>query len=59
MCTGVVKDWLLIGLSAFLYSAPVTKLNLIGYGIAFLAVLWCVSDECVRMPTTSASRSPC
>ena len=40
-CAGVVKDWLLIGLSAMLYSAPVTKLNLIGYGIAFLAVLWC------------------
>ena len=38
--TGVVKDWLLIGLSAMLYAAPVTKLNLIGYGIAFVAVLW-------------------
>jgi hypothetical protein len=40
-CAGVVKDWLLIGLSALLYSSPVTKLNLIGYGIAFVAVLWC------------------
>uniref|UniRef100_A0A061RF95 Plastidic phosphate translocator-like protein n=1 Tax=Tetraselmis sp. GSL018 TaxID=582737 RepID=A0A061RF95_9CHLO len=37
---GVVKDWMLIGLSVALYSAPVTKVNLIGYGISFLAVGW-------------------
>ena len=50
--TGVVKDWLLIGLSALLYSAPVTKLNLFGYGIAFLAVLWCVFISCVSWKST-------
>ena len=49
---GVVKDWLLIGLSAMLYSAPVTKLNLIGYGIAFLAVLWCVRACVLPAPSS-------
>eukprot|EP00898_Chlorokybus_atmophyticus_P005990 jgi/Chlat1/6392/Chrsp44S05840 len=37
---GVVKDWLLIGLSAWLFYAPVTPLNLIGYSLAFAAVCW-------------------
>lgn len=34
----VHRDWLLIGLSALVYRNPVTKLNLIGYSISFLAV---------------------
>ena len=37
---GVVKDWALIGLSASLFGAPVTSLNLIGYGVAFCGVVW-------------------
>ena len=37
---GVVKDWLLIGLSALMYASPVTKVNLVGYSIAFLGVLY-------------------
>jgi len=37
---GVVKDWMLIGLSVLLYGSPLTKLNIIGYGISFLAVCW-------------------
>jgi hypothetical protein len=37
---GVVKDWILIGLSVWLYAAPVTAINLGGYLIAFAAVLW-------------------
>lgn len=37
---GVLKDWLLIGLSAALYASPVTRINLIGYSIAFVAVLY-------------------
>ncbi|KAK2076286.1 hypothetical protein QBZ16_001218 [Prototheca wickerhamii] len=37
---GVVKDWLLIGLSYWIYASPVTQVNLAGYLIAFLAVCW-------------------
>mmetsp|Transcript_4266 Transcript_4266/g.12303 ORF Transcript_4266/g.12303 Transcript_4266/m.12303 type:complete len:357 (-) Transcript_4266:454-1524(-) len=37
---GVVKDWILIGLSVWLYKAPVSALNIGGYLIAFAAVLW-------------------
>ena len=37
---GVLKDWLLIGLSAALYASPVTRINLLGYSIAFMAVLY-------------------
>jgi len=37
---GVVKDWILIGLSVWLYAAPVTAINLGGYLVAFVAVLW-------------------
>ena len=35
---GVVKDWMLIGLSVLMYASPVTPLNLGGYFVAFLAV---------------------
>ena len=37
---GVVKDWILIGLSAWMYKAPVTSMNLGGYFLAFLAVCY-------------------
>lgn len=37
---GVVKDWLLIGLSYAVYHAPVSALNLGGYALAFFAVLF-------------------
>ncbi|EFN56048.1 hypothetical protein CHLNCDRAFT_145497 [Chlorella variabilis] len=37
---GVVKDWMLIGLSVWMFKAAVTGLNLFGYFIAFLAVCW-------------------
>lgn len=37
---GVVKDWMLIGLSVFLFHSLVTSINLVGYLIAFLAVCW-------------------
>ena len=39
-CSGVFKDWLLIGLSSLLYSSPVTVINIGGYLLAFSAVLW-------------------
>ena len=35
---GVVKDWLLIGLSVMLYHSPISRINLGGYSIAFVAV---------------------
>lgn len=37
---GVVKDWLLIGLSVVLYGSPVTVTQLFGYGIAFCGVMY-------------------
>eukprot|EP00894_Picocystis_sp_ML_P001228 jgi/Pico_ML_1/51745/g309.t1 len=37
---GVLKDWLLIGLSSWIFGAPVTPLNLEGYTIAFAAVCY-------------------
>ena len=35
---GVIKDWMLIGWSQYLFKAPVTGLQLVGYTIAFLGV---------------------
>jgi hypothetical protein len=37
---GVIKDWLLIGMSSFLFHSKVTSLNLQGYGVAFAGVCW-------------------
>jgi drug/metabolite transporter (DMT)-like permease len=37
---GVVKDWMLIGLSIGLFKAAVTRVNLIGYLVAFAGVCW-------------------
>ncbi|GMH44092.1 hypothetical protein BSKO_12026 [Bryopsis sp. KO-2023] len=37
---GVVKDWLLIGLSVLIFKSPVTPMNLFGYSIAFAGVAW-------------------
>ena len=36
---GVAKDWLLILMSYLIFSAPISALNLIGYGIAFLGLM--------------------
>ena len=44
---GVVKDWMLIGLSVLMYASPVTPLNLGGYFVAFLAVCGYVVPHCV------------
>jgi uncharacterized integral membrane protein len=35
---GVIKDWILIWMSANVFAAPVTALNLGGYFVAFVAV---------------------
>jgi drug/metabolite transporter (DMT)-like permease len=52
---GVVKDWMLIGLSYVLYKAPVTQINLIGYFIAFLAVCWYNYRKLQAMKNTAAA----
>ena len=49
---GVVKDWLLIGLSVLLYRSPISRVNLGGYSIAFVSV--CFS---MRLCTLSCSVS--
>ena len=33
---GVIKDWMLIALSSWIFVAPMTALQLQGYGLAFL-----------------------
>ncbi|CAL5221974.1 g4256 [Coccomyxa viridis] len=37
---GVIKDWLLIGLSALMFQAQISGLSLGGYGVAFSGVCW-------------------
>eukprot|EP00238_Polyblepharides_amylifera_P012553 CAMPEP_0196585170 /NCGR_PEP_ID=MMETSP1081-20130531/49735_1 /TAXON_ID=36882 /ORGANISM="Pyramimonas amylifera, Strain CCMP720" /LENGTH=309 /DNA_ID=CAMNT_0041906631 /DNA_START=279 /DNA_END=1208 /DNA_ORIENTATION=- len=37
---GVIKDWLLIWMSANVFAAPVSTLNLAGYFLAFMAVVF-------------------
>lgn len=37
---GVIKDWILIALSAAIFMNPVTRLNLMGYSLAFMAVAY-------------------
>ena len=37
---GVVKDWLLIGISVWVFHASVSVLNISGYLLAFSAVCW-------------------
>ena len=62
---GVVKDWMLIGLSVLLFHSAVSKLNLFGYFIAFLAVCWynyqklqAARGPAVTAPATSEERVP-
>ncbi|PRW59075.1 sugar phosphate phosphate translocator [Chlorella sorokiniana] len=52
---GVAKDWLLIALSWLLYKAPVTALNLEGYGLAFLAVLYYNYSKLKSMQAAAAA----
>ncbi|KAG2499145.1 hypothetical protein HYH03_002728 [Edaphochlamys debaryana] len=37
---GVIKDWMLIGLSVLLFHSPVASFQLVGYGVAFAGVCW-------------------
>ncbi|EFN57597.1 hypothetical protein CHLNCDRAFT_51167 [Chlorella variabilis] len=53
---GVVKDWILILLSYLIYKAPVTAMNLEGYGLAFAAV--CFYNFRKLQEMQAASRAP-
>ncbi len=37
---GVLKDWMLIGLSVLLFASPITSMQLVGYGLALVGVCW-------------------
>lgn len=37
---GVVKDWMLIGISVWIFGAAVSGINLSGYSLAFFGVCW-------------------
>ena len=52
---GVVKDWMLIGLSALLFRAPVTPLNLAGYSVAFAGVCWYNKAKFDEMKASAAA----
>lgn len=52
---GVVKDWMLIGLSALLFHAPVTPLNLLGYSVAFSGVCWYNKAKFDEMKASAAA----
>ena len=52
---GVVKDWMLIGLSALLFHAPVTPLNLAGYSVAFAGVCWYNKAKFEEMKVASSA----
>ena len=50
--TGVIKDWLLIWMSANVFAAPVTVINLAGYFVAFIAVCFYNSHKLQQMKNT-------
>eukprot|EP00958_Prasinococcus_capsulatus_P017042 scaffold1911_cov397-Prasinococcus_capsulatus_cf.AAC.23 len=35
---GVIKDWLLIGVSSAIFAAPISRISLLGYALAFAGV---------------------
>ncbi|PSC67133.1 magnesium-translocating P-type ATPase, partial [Micractinium conductrix] len=55
---GVVKDWLLIGLSVWMFKSAVSGLNLFGYFIAFLAVCWYNYRKLQAMQAAAAPLQP-
>jgi drug/metabolite transporter (DMT)-like permease len=54
---GVVKDWLLIGLSVLIFHSAVSQLNLFGYFLAFLAVAWYNYQKLQEARTNNANSS--
>jgi hypothetical protein len=55
---GVVKDWMLIGLSVLIFHSAVSSLNLFGYIIAFLAVCWYNYQKLQAMKGSSPPSPP-
>jgi len=53
---GVIKDWMLIGWSQYLFKAPVTGLQLIGYTVAFLGVGFHNYQKLQQMKKMSTSK---
>lgn len=53
---GVVKDWMLIGISVWVFHAAVSPMNIGGYLIAFLAVFWYNYEKYKRSRTTMAEK---
>lgn len=54
---GVVKDWLLIGLSVILFGNPVTGIQLFGYGISFVGVMYYNYQKIQAMKAKSQAES--
>eukprot|EP00798_Chlamydomonas_sp_ICE-L_P001689 gene1689-33086_t len=54
---GVIKDWLLIGLSVLMFGTPVTGIQLAGYGLAFLGVCYYNYIKVTSMSQASASQA--
>ncbi|KAK9805398.1 hypothetical protein WJX73_000561 [Symbiochloris irregularis] len=52
---GVIKDWMLIALSSLLFHAPISRLNLGGYLIAFGGVCWYNYSKLQGMKANSKS----
>lgn len=57
---GVVKDWLLIGLSVLIFGNPVTGLQLFGYGISFLGVMYYnyLKIQAMKQQNAAAQKAP-
>mmetsp|Transcript_13619 Transcript_13619/g.29172 ORF Transcript_13619/g.29172 Transcript_13619/m.29172 type:complete len:345 (-) Transcript_13619:669-1703(-) len=57
---GVIKDWLLILLSVVLYGSPVTKTQLVGYGLAFVGVMYYnyKKVQAMKQQTAAAAKAP-
>lgn len=53
---GVVKDWMLIGISVWVFRDPVSSVNLGGYLLAFLAVCYYNYDKYQRACEKAAER---
>lgn len=54
---GVIKDWMLIGLSVAIFKAAVTSINLGGYLLAFLGVCWYNYTKLQSMKAKQASQA--
>mmetsp|Transcript_12155 Transcript_12155/g.39980 ORF Transcript_12155/g.39980 Transcript_12155/m.39980 type:complete len:337 (+) Transcript_12155:83-1093(+) len=54
---GVIKDWILIWMSMSVFKSPITELNLFGYFIAFLAVMFYNYKKLVDAKQREAAKS--